>query len=41
MRGRRGPRDSYEEALEYVRGSTPAGAVPRELQETYLREGPR
>ena len=36
-----GATDSYEEALEYVRGSTPAGAVPPELQETYLREGPR
>jgi len=35
-----GASDSYEEALEYVLGSTPAGAVPRELQETYLREGP-
>jgi 3-oxosteroid 1-dehydrogenase len=36
-----GATDSYEEALEYVRGSTPAGAVPPEMQETYLREGPR
>jgi len=36
-----GATDSYEEALEYVRGSTPAGAVPPKLQETYLREGPR
>ena len=36
-----GAADSYEEALEYVRGSTPSGAVPPELQETYLREGPR
>jgi len=35
-----GASDSYEEALEYVLGSTPAGAVPRELQETYLRQGP-
>ena len=36
-----GAQDSYEEALEYVRGSTPAGAVPPHMQETYLREGPR
>ncbi len=36
-----GAKDSYEEALEYVRGSTPAGAVPPLMQETYLREGPR
>jgi 3-oxosteroid 1-dehydrogenase len=36
-----GAQDSYEEALEYVRGTTPAGAVPPELQETYLREGPK
>jgi len=35
-----GASDSYEEALEYVLGSTPASAVPRELQETYLRQGP-
>lgn len=36
-----GAQDSYEEALEYVRGTTPPGAVPQELQEIYLREGPR
>ena len=36
-----GATDSYEEALEYVLGATPPGAVPREMQETYLREGPR
>ena len=36
-----GAKDSYEEALEYVRGSTPAGAVPPQMQETYLKEGPR
>ena len=36
-----GAQDSYEEALQYVRGTTPAGAVPLEMQETYLREGPR
>lgn len=36
-----GASDSYEEALEYVLGTTPAGAVPRELQETYLQQGPR
>jgi len=36
-----GAQDSFEEALEYVRGSTPPGAVPAEMQETYLREGPR
>jgi len=36
-----GAADSYEEALDYVRGATPPGAVPPGLQETYLREGPR
>lgn len=36
-----GATDSYEEALEYVRGTTPAGAVPPGMQETYLREGPK
>lgn len=36
-----GAADSYEEALQYVLGATPPGAVPREMQETYLREGPR
>lgn len=36
-----GAADSYEEALEYVRAATPSGAVPAELQETYLREGPK
>ena len=36
-----GAQDSYEEALEYVRGTTPEGAVPSEMQETYLREGPK
>jgi 3-oxosteroid 1-dehydrogenase len=36
-----GAKDSYEEALQYVLGSTPAGAVPLQMQETYLREGPR
>lgn len=36
-----GARDSYEEALQYVQGSTPPGAVPAGLQETYLREGPK
>ncbi|MBS0378872.1 MAG: FAD-dependent oxidoreductase [Proteobacteria bacterium] len=36
-----GAKDSYEEALEYIRGATPAGAVPPEMQETYLREGPK
>jgi 3-oxosteroid 1-dehydrogenase len=36
-----GAADSYEEALQYVTGSTPKGAVPLEMQETYLREGPK
>lgn len=36
-----GAQDSYEEALQYVLGSTPAGAVPVAMQETYLKEGPR
>jgi 3-oxosteroid 1-dehydrogenase len=36
-----GAADSYEEALEYVLGTTPPGAVPRELQEIYLQQGPR
>jgi 3-oxosteroid 1-dehydrogenase len=36
-----GAKDSYEEALQYVKGSTPAGAVPEGMQETYLREGPK
>ena len=36
-----GAKDSYEEALEYVRGATPAGAVLPEMQESYLQEGPR
>jgi 3-oxosteroid 1-dehydrogenase len=36
-----GAKDSYAEALEYVLGSTPPGTVPLEMQETYLREGPR
>jgi 3-oxosteroid 1-dehydrogenase len=36
-----GATDSYEEALQYVQGTTPAGTVPLELQQMYLREGPR
>lgn len=36
-----GAKDSYEEALQYVIGSTPAGAVPLVMQETYLKEGPK
>jgi 3-oxosteroid 1-dehydrogenase len=36
-----GAQDSYEEALEYVRGSTPPGAVAPGMQETYLQEGPK
>ncbi|MBS0366914.1 MAG: FAD-dependent oxidoreductase [Proteobacteria bacterium] len=36
-----GAQDSYEEALQYIQGSTPAGAVPLEMQQTYLREGPK
>ena len=36
-----GASDSYDEALEYVRGATPRGAVPPGLQETYLQEGPK
>jgi 3-oxosteroid 1-dehydrogenase len=36
-----GAPDSYQEALEYVRGTTPTGAVPPQLQETYLQEGPK
>ncbi len=36
-----GAEDSYEEALEYVVGTTPAGTVPLELQQMYLTEGPR
>ncbi len=36
-----GASDSYQEALEYVRATTPAGAVPAALQEIYLREGPK
>ena len=36
-----GAKDSYAEALQYVQGSTPAGAVPPGMQETYLKEGPK
>jgi 3-oxosteroid 1-dehydrogenase len=36
-----GAQDSYQEALQYVQGSTPAGAVPPGMQETYLEEGPK
>jgi 3-oxosteroid 1-dehydrogenase len=36
-----GAKDSYAEALQYVQGSTPPGAVPLVMQETYLKEGPR
>lgn len=36
-----GAQDSYAEALQYVQGSTPAGAVPLVMQETYLKEGPK
>jgi 3-oxosteroid 1-dehydrogenase len=36
-----GAKDSFEEALEYVRGTTPPGYVSPEMQETYLREGPK
>jgi len=36
-----GAQDSLEEALEYVRGATPEGAVPAGMQETYLEEGPK
>jgi 3-oxosteroid 1-dehydrogenase len=36
-----GAKDSYEEALQYVQGSTPPGAVPAVMQETYLRQGPK
>ena len=36
-----GAKDSYAEALQYVQGSTPAGAVPLAMQETYLKEGPK
>jgi 3-oxosteroid 1-dehydrogenase len=36
-----GASDSYDEALEYVRGATPPGAVQPGLQEVYLQEGPK
>ena len=36
-----GAKDSYEEALQYIQGSTPPGAVPPVMQETYLKEGPK
>jgi 3-oxosteroid 1-dehydrogenase len=36
-----GAKDSYAEALQYVQGSTPAGAVPLAMQETYLKQGPK
>ncbi len=36
-----GAQDSYEEALQYVLGATPQGAVPLQMQQTYLTEGPR
>jgi 3-oxosteroid 1-dehydrogenase len=36
-----GATDSYAEALQYVQGATPAGAVPLAMQETYLQEGPK
>jgi 3-oxosteroid 1-dehydrogenase len=36
-----GALDSYEDAREYLRSTIPAGAVPDELIDTYLREGPK
>jgi 3-oxosteroid 1-dehydrogenase len=36
-----GAQDSFEAAREYLRGTIPPGAVPPEMIDTYLREGPR
>ena len=36
-----GAQDSLEEASEYLQGTIPSGAVPAEMIDTYLREGPR
>lgn len=36
-----GAQDSIEDAREYLRSTIPAGAVPDELIDTYLREGPK
>ena len=36
-----GAQDSLKEASEYLQGTIPPGAVPGEMIDTYLREGPR
>jgi 3-oxosteroid 1-dehydrogenase len=36
-----GAEDSFEDALEYLQSTIPAGAVPGELIDTYLRESPK
>ena len=36
-----GAEDSFEAAREYLHGTIPPGAVPAEMLDTYLREGPR
>lgn len=36
-----GADDSYDEALEYLQKSTPAGLVPPEMQEAYLTNAPK
>ena len=36
-----GAQDSLEAAREYLQGTIPPGAVPAEMIDTYLREGPR
>ncbi|HTV94962.1 MAG TPA: FAD-dependent oxidoreductase [Steroidobacteraceae bacterium] len=36
-----GAQDSLEDAREYLRATIPAGAVPQELIDTYLREAPK
>ena len=36
-----GAQDSLTEASEYLQGTIPPGAVPAEMIDTYLREGPR
>ena len=36
-----GAQDSVKEASEYLQGTIPPGAVPAEMIDTYLREGPR
>jgi len=36
-----GAQDSLDEAREYLQGTIPPGAVPPEMIDTYLREGPR